>query len=332
MHHILVCLDGSNLAKKVMPYALAIARSFNSRITLLHVLEQQLVDPCKPVDPFAWEMQKHEAMSALKEIEESADTLSVTSEVVEGKPAERINEWLNKNHVDLTVLCSHGEGGHSQWALASTTQKLIAGSMGAILLVPASVLAQKQPNEIHFKRLLVPLDGSSWSESALPFAINIANNQNSELVLAHVLPEPGLTHIGPPDAEVIHLEDQIEGYNKRVASQYLDQTKSWLLSSIKLPVNTLLINRHGVSDELNYLIDTGSIDLVVMSLNGNAGYNEKCCGKVALEFLTNTQVPVMFLRGRALNADIHSDLNGMLFDLAGGLLESNPRLPTRAAP
>jgi len=303
MRHILVCLDCSNLAKKVIPYALAIARNFDCHITLLHVLEHQHVDPCRPVDPVAWEMQKREAVSHLKAAEASATGFSITRVVIEGKPAEQINDWINKNDVDLTVLCSHGENGPSQWPIASTTQKLIASNSGAIFLVPASCLQQDEQHDINYKRLLVPLDSSSWADSALPFAINIANNPQSEIILAQYLPEPGLIQAGSLSAEANQLENQIIKYNTRLAQKNLEKTKLWLQSSTSAEIKYLIVTGQGVGREMANLVESETVDLVVMSVNGNIDSSETFYGKITPKLLIHSKVPVILLRGRALEAE-----------------------------
>jgi len=324
MIHILVCLDGSNLAKKVLPYALAIARNFDSRITLLHVLEHQHVDPCKPIDPVAWEMQKREAVNHLKAVEASTTGVSITSVVIEGKPAEQINDWINKNAVDLTVLCSHGEHGPSQWPIASTTQKLITSNSGAIFLVPAACLEQDVKRDINYKRLLVPLDSTSWADSALSFAINIANNPQSEIILAQHLPKPGLIQIGSLDAEANLLENQIVQYNKRIAEKNLEKTKFWLQSSTSAEIKHLIVTSHGVGREVANFIESEGVDLVVMSANGTFDRSEKFFGKVTPKLLIHSQVPVVLLSGRALEGKGRVRLDHRLLDPLA-------RFPSRAS-
>ena len=212
MQHILVCLDFSELSKQVIPFAVALAKGFGAKITVLHVIEKPNLDPHVIMDVFEWEMQKNEAKYYLTTVktEISKYGVLVATEIIEGQPAEQIYHWINHHNVDLTVLCSHGSNGQTQWPLASTAQKLIAGTPSAILLIPAKSLGKYKSNgnnfSVLFRRLLVPLDGSSCAESVLPFAINIASYQHGEVVLAHVIPDSGITHIEPVNSEGLALE------------------------------------------------------------------------------------------------------------------------------
>lgn len=329
MQHVLVCLDCSELSKQVLPYAVSLARNFGAKITVLHVLEKSPLDSSTPMDCFEWEMQKNEAKRYLNSIKTDIgnDDILVNTQLMEGRPAEQINFWIKSHNVDLTVLCSHGSSGKSQWSLASTTQKLIAGTQSAILLIPAKFLEKREKQGINstvsFQRLLVPLDGSSWAESALPFAINIANYQHCDVVLAHVVPEPGITHIEPLNSEGVALEQHILDYNCSVASHYLNQIESRLKSTTNVSVNTSLISNYGVSRELNKVIDNQAIDMVVMSAHGNSNYRKQFCGKVALDFLEHCPVPVMLLRGQMSQKD-------MSFKPNYSSLESTLRLPSQA--
>lgn len=329
MQHFLVCLDCSELSKQVLPYAVSLARIFGAKITVLHVLEKPTLDSSSTIDCFEWEMQKNEVKRYLNSIKTDIgnDGVLVNTELVEGRPAEQINYWIKKHNVDLTVLCSHGSNGKSQWSLASTTQKLIVGTQSAILLIPAESLEnrEKQHNNssVLFQRLLVPLDGSCWAESALPFAINIANYQHCELFLTHVVPEPGIIHIEPLNSEGLALEKHVLDYNYKVASHYLNQIELRLKLTSNISVNTLLISNHGVSHELNKVIETQAIDMVVMSAHGHSNDPEQFCGKVAQDFLAHCSVPVMLLRGQIAQTEI--SLNSNCVEV-----ESTLRLPSQA--
>ena len=84
-----------------------------------------------------------------------------------------------------------------------------------------------------------------------------------------------------------------------------------------------MINNHGISHELNKLVDEQAIDMVIMSTYGNSNHQEQYCGKVALDFLEHCQIPVMLLRGQISQGKISVKQNN-------ALLESKPRLPSQA--
>jgi nucleotide-binding universal stress UspA family protein len=67
--HILVPLDGSALAEKVLPHAVTMGQTFAARITLLRVVERGPdAEMQSVIDPLNWEIRKSEAQAYLDQI------------------------------------------------------------------------------------------------------------------------------------------------------------------------------------------------------------------------------------------------------------------------
>nr|HMN29854.1 universal stress protein [Caldilineaceae bacterium] len=64
--HLLVPLDGSELAECVLPHTIAVARAFAARVTLLRVLPAPSHDI--PVDIFDWQLHKTAANAYLDHV------------------------------------------------------------------------------------------------------------------------------------------------------------------------------------------------------------------------------------------------------------------------
>jgi nucleotide-binding universal stress UspA family protein len=61
-----------------------------------------------------------------------------------------------------------------------------------------------------YKKIVVPLDGSGWSEAALPHAIDIARANNSEVILLHVFrPRSQQTEVHQPAQRTARSRDQL---------------------------------------------------------------------------------------------------------------------------
>ncbi len=89
--HILVPLDGSSLAECVLPHVVAIAKAFNSQITLLQVMERApTANQTQSVDPLGWHIRKAEASVYLENIVAQLQKLGLqaTIKLLEGKPVE----------------------------------------------------------------------------------------------------------------------------------------------------------------------------------------------------------------------------------------------------
>jgi nucleotide-binding universal stress UspA family protein len=323
VHHVGVCIDGSPVSERILPHGLAMARAFGATLTVLHVLE-----PHRPnerptsTDLLDWEIRRTDARRHLDGIsaEYGSPELPVETELLEGRAAEEISGWVASHHVDLTVLCSHGRSGWTDWSLASTAKKLIEALAGPTLLVPASALQEPPKREVIYERILVPLDASPRAESVLPMVARLARVHDSELVLSHIVPVPELTAPVPLDEEELKLEQHLVGRNTRVAESYLALV-SGRLAGQGLRARTVLADDDDVRFGLLRCISEERPDLVVLSGHGRSGRTDLPLGSVASFLLEHATTPLLIVREKADGGDSvipkhrHSD-SGRLPSLA----------------
>jgi nucleotide-binding universal stress UspA family protein len=297
IRRILACFDGSGLGERSLPHAVAVAGALGAPLTLLRVLECP-ANQHVPPDPIQWEIRRREARDYMGQLAGrcQAESAHVDAEVIEGKAAEEICRWSAERDVDLTVVTTHGAGGHSPWALASTARKLLDRAPGSFLIVPATV----PPSEgvARYRRVLVPLDGSPLAETALPIAERVAAAQGSELIIAHVVPIPELTQIGPLEAEDVELKDRLRRRNERVARGYLDRLRAQL-SGERAKLRVILLQGGDVASRLAGVAQREHIDLIVLAAHGQTGRLHMPCGGVTAELIARTPVPVLVVRSRA---------------------------------
>jgi len=281
------------------------ARAFGASLTVLHVLEAPRGEGTRTsTNPLEWEMRRTDARRHLDGIskEHGSPELPVNTELLEGRVAEEICGWLTSNHVDLTVLCSHGVSGWTDRGLASTAKKLVEGLSGPTLLVPACVLQELPKREVIYERILVPLDASPRAESGLPLAIRLARMHGSELVLIHVVPVPELTRPEPLDEEELELERRLIDRNTRVAESYLARLRGRLIDQ-GLRVRTVLAHDE-VRFELLNCIKEERPSLIVISGHGRSGRTALRLGSVASFLLEHAVAPTLIARERKDPTDV----------------------------
>lgn len=142
---ILVLLDGSELAETVLPHVEAVAKQRGAELVdviLLSVCEPSLLPSYYPAAmPLNWDDHvarcKRSNGEYLAKIEKRLKEagLRVRSEVLVGKPAEAIVDYVSKNPVNLIVMSTHGRSGPSRWVLGSVAEKVLLGVSSPILLV-----------------------------------------------------------------------------------------------------------------------------------------------------------------------------------------------------
>jgi nucleotide-binding universal stress UspA family protein len=291
---ILACVDDSEFGSRVVPHAGRMAEALGGRVTLLHVLESESTGSGSPPDPLEWGIRKREARQRLARASAGLDGLEsgVRAELIQGRPAEQICSWAEQHDVDLTVLCSHGRHGVTEWGLASTARKLIDGIRGSFLLVPPTEPVRGTQG---YQRILVPLDGSPRAESVIPIALRIAAFEGAELVFVYVVPTPEITTAGFLDAEGAELERRVAEHNERVASSYLDRIRARSRQA-GARARVVVITSGSVQSRLASMMRDEAVDLVVMSAHGHSGRKDSPCGAVTQYALTHTSAPLLVVR------------------------------------
>lgn len=306
VRHVAVCLDRSPTGDRAMPHAAVVARAFEARLTLLHVLEPSHHDPRAILtDPLSWELRRTEAQRHLEGLRAAYAAAAepstgkkpsyVEAEVLEGRPAEAIQNWVRSHGVDLTVLTTHGERGRTDWTLASTARKLVEGLRGSVLVIPARPFGGPSGRTRTYERVLVPLDGSARAECALAVADRIARSEGSELLLLHVVPAPPHPCPGPLDDQERDLDRRLVERNVRAATGYLEAVARRLAGD-GIRVRSQVIVNSDVRDEIRHRVDVDGIDLVVLSGHGHGGRAEQSIGSVARLLVEQVVAPLLIVR------------------------------------
>src|SRR5260221_12070029 len=128
LNNVLVPLDGSPLAECVLPHVVAIAKAFDSEITLLNVLEQPSESLRMPkADPLDWYLKKTEAEAYLNTVKARLEKSDVSDKkkLIEGRATEQIVDYAYSRNADLVILSNCGEQDANRWSMSSIVNKII---------------------------------------------------------------------------------------------------------------------------------------------------------------------------------------------------------------
>ncbi|MDX9993428.1 MAG: universal stress protein [Anaerolineales bacterium] len=293
--HILVPLDCSALAEGALPHAIALAKVFDAKITLLHVLDEPRSGALREsVNPLTWQIEKAEAQSYLEAVQKRliGTGLPVEHQILEGKAAQRILEFAENSGVDLIVISSHGASGLSPWNISSTVQKVIQGAYLPLLLVRAYKCPDSDWNNLQYKRLQVLLDGSSRSEAILPLAETIARQHDSTLLLSQVVNRPELQCRIPISHEESQLSDQLVERHRERGEQYLND----LACQLSVLAEKRLLVASSAPAALHELAEQEAVDLVLISAHGHSGNAKIPYGSLSLNFIIYGTTPLLILQ------------------------------------
>lgn len=132
-----------------------------------------------------------------------------------------------------------------------------------------------------YRKILVPLDGSPFSEEVLPHAVGVARQAGAELHLVHVL-ESLLGKVVESEATV---GDQLRGLAARITEETGIAATTELRTGEAVP-------------ELRAYIEEEGIDLVVMATHGWGGLKRAWLGSVTDELVRQVTIPLLAVRPR----------------------------------
>lgn len=294
-HRVMVALDESRHSCRAIPYAAAVANALGAELALVHILEPAHGSAAGS-DPVEWQLYRKAAQSRLERLarQHSREGLPVSVNIEEGRPDEQVCRLAHDLAVNLTVLCNHREAFEGGQGIGATARSVIDRSDQSVLIVPSEV---EERGQVHFRRIMVPLDGSSRAESALPMAMRIAAAEGAELILMHAVPQPEFTEYGPPQPEDNELRIAVLRRNERVAEQYLGRVRANLADD-RVPLRSVILRGGDVRHLLLRAMVEERVDLIVLSSHGHSGHANMSTGSTAIHLCSHTSVPVLLVRNK----------------------------------
>jgi nucleotide-binding universal stress UspA family protein len=292
--HLLVPLDGSHLAEAVLPAAASLAGRLGARVTLLHVLEHGAPETVHGERHLA---RSEDAQAYLDGVARRLAGQGITAERVVDREQDDVVRTIAARAAaqgaDLIVICTHGHGGLRDLLFGSVAQQVLSGGTIPVLLIQPA--AAEQP-PFACRRVLVPLDGTGASETALPVATAIGRAYGGELLLLHVVPTlmtmPGDRAAAAqlmPTAAAAMLDAEADR-----AARYLEALRGRVVTG---GVSArALVERGEPVQALLAAAAEHHADLVVMATHARSGMAAVWTGSVAARFLPHHPAPVLLVR------------------------------------
>jgi nucleotide-binding universal stress UspA family protein len=144
--HILVPLDGSELAEGVLPYAKDLGSRLHAKVHFLQVFEGEMPELWESgsagmvaLEAAAEQTERKEitAGNYLSQLVSSwrAEGIDAESTVVKGAPAVKIIETARSLGVDLIAMSTHGRSGLGRLVSGSVADEVVREAGIAVLLV-----------------------------------------------------------------------------------------------------------------------------------------------------------------------------------------------------
>lgn len=201
--NILYATDFSPVAEFAAPIAAELARRFGAKVLAVHVRPPQVYGLAPPESwpaiQEATDRQAEEQKNHLRGLFRGVENSVL---IGEGDTWEVISALIQEKHIDLLVIGTHGRRGLEKVLLGSVAEKILRRSPVPVMTVGPHVTAE--PNEIaKLRHILYATDFSPASENAASYAISLAEENQAQLDLLHVI-EPRKTKEYESASEFVH--------------------------------------------------------------------------------------------------------------------------------
>jgi nucleotide-binding universal stress UspA family protein len=143
LENILVPIDFSDYSRQALSYAKELAKEYQCKLGLLHVVEDR-VDPAvyatdkMPISDLMPDVKKKSTDLMKQQLEESpGPEVQAYFSIVEGHAASEIIGFSEKYENDLIVISTHGQSGLENFLFGSVTEKVVRRSACPVFTVKA---------------------------------------------------------------------------------------------------------------------------------------------------------------------------------------------------
>jgi nucleotide-binding universal stress UspA family protein len=140
-----------------------------------------------------------------------------------------------------------------------------------------------------FDKILLPLDGSTLAEQAVPYAIAQAEHFGAEIILLRAV-EPLRAAAGATSRAIESVERRLED----LAGEYLEGVAADIRAR-GIEVSTSVV-RGRPHEEIVRFTEENEVDLIVISHHGQSGLSRWLMGTVADHVARGATVPVLLIQ------------------------------------
>ena len=294
---ILIPLDGSKTAEKVLPYARFVAGTLKLPIELVAVIDivemttHISADRARHLDT----MMEDSVRNSEQYLKGIAGTFPTGTKcrVEKGKAEQVIIETAAADKGTLITMATHGRSGMNRWLLGSVTEKVLRGGTNPMLLVRATEEG-KTDSAATLKSIVVPLDGSELAEGVLPTVAELAKTLKLAVVLFRAYSIPTSAYAGGEGYYAVNYEELLTAM-KEEAVDYLEK-KTEAVKKLGI-ANVSYVAKEGfAADEIISLSRKSPDNLIAMCTHGRSGVKRWMLGSVTETVVRHSADPVLVLR------------------------------------
>jgi nucleotide-binding universal stress UspA family protein len=278
---VLVLLDGSLAAEFAIRFAADLALSHDADLLLLYL--KHLPANAESADTSRQDLEQiNKYLADVRKEQRDAGARAFDYLVTSHDLSEALFKFVDSERVSAIVASTQGRTGMLRWLFGSSVEKTINDMPVPMLLVRPM-----------YQRIVVPLDGSKWSESAIPRAVDLARVHDAEVVLLHVYQSKSGDYAGQwalagqqqiADQSYEQMADQLVALRNRLRQE-------------GLRVRDVMMRGGNPAQVICDFVEAEEgISMIVMSTHGRTGLSRWLVGSVAQTVIKKSRSPVTLVR------------------------------------
>ena len=198
IRRIVCSVDFSDFSRRVLDHAIAVARWYGSRLSVIHVHHVPLPAMALASLPASATteglvLSPREREELRQQLEalmpaEAGKTLPVEFLVAEGDVAGEI--LAQADAADMVVIGTHGRSGYEHLLLGSVAEKVVRKANCPVLTIPRAAHDATSAVPTLFHHILAAVDFSTASMHALTYAVSLAEEADAHLTVLQVIDVP----------------------------------------------------------------------------------------------------------------------------------------------
>jgi len=291
MNTIFCATDFSKQAQEVVAYGITLAKEFNAKLIVCHVVDFPTVSMYGEAVSGPIEHQNRFMDYAKSEISRLVGDAPIDSQAIVtlGNTTEEISRLVVEFNADLVITATHGRSGLKRFFLGSVTERLMR-TLPCPLLVLRGAEEGAEPalQKFPFKRILVGCDFSSDSDLAFKNSLSMAQEFQSELHMVHVVEPSGYKDLFkmPAESGDKFKEDLFDMIKGRLKSMVPDEALNWLTLNTHLLVGKPY-------DEIIRYAEINDMDLIVLGIRGHGMVEDLLVGSTTDRVIRRAPCPVL---------------------------------------
>lgn len=282
---ILVTTDFSEVSDRALDYAIALARRYDARIYLAHIITP---DPFQFAEPqlaqATYEKVRQAAEEGITDILISGRLRGVPHEVLldEGNVWPTLEKLIVQHEIDLVVVGTHGRGKVQKILIGSVAEEIFRQADTAVLTVGPAVKSETK-KEIELNHILFATDFGPGAQKAAAYAFSLAQEHNASLTLLHVI-----------ESAAAYSEEAVARQREinvaRMKKLMPDGSENWCKPEFRVTFGSAV-------EEILIAARESKADLIVMGAKPRRSLAGHVPLTIAYNVVTKATSPVLTVRG-----------------------------------